>query len=82
MEIVMAKSDYGKLVPGVSDFAICEVPERSIKITVNIIWNKRLSPESIQAILRIYVSVFFAESGTAKVAGNTSEGGPKSKREV
>jgi hypothetical protein len=79
MEVVRAKTDYGKLVPGANDFAICEVPERSIKIAVNIMWNKRLSPESIVGIVEFYNQSFFgAGEVTIKVSENNSDGGPKS----
>ena len=59
LDIVRAKTDYGKLVAGANDFAICEVPERGIKITVNIMWNQRLSPESIEALKVNYQDTFF-----------------------
>ena len=79
LEIVRAKTNYGKLVPGVSDFGICEVPAKGIKITVNIMWNERLSPESITAIMERYRETFFATiDAPIKVSGNKSEGGPKS----
>ena len=79
MDFVAAKTDYGKLVAGVSDFGICEVPERNVKITVNIMWNQRLSPESIDGIRRYYGQTFFGTSDfTTKVSDNNSEGGPKS----
>ena len=79
LEIVRAKTNYGKLVPGVSDFGICEVPAKGIKITVNIMWNERLSPDSVDAIWRIYVNTFFPEVGAPKVPGNASDGATKSK---
>jgi hypothetical protein len=79
MEIVRAKTYYGKLVPGVSDFGICDVPAKEIKITVNIMWNERLSQESIVGIVEFYNQSFFgAGEVTIKVSGNNSEGGPKS----
>ena len=76
LDIVTAKTDYGKLVAGLSDFAICEVPARNIKITVNIMWNRRLSPESIEVIKVCYNNIFF-EHGIAvtKVPDNPTEGG-------
>ena len=80
LEIVRAKTDYGKLVPGVSDFGICEVPAKEIKITVNIMWNEGLSPDSIDVIMERYRQTFFPTSdATIKVSGNTSKGEPKLK---
>ena len=79
LEIVRSKTDYGRLVAGVNDFGICEVPAKGVKITVNIMWNERLSPESVLAIMRYYRQTFFVTSGaTIKVSDNNSEGGPKS----
>ena len=79
LEIVRAKTNYGKLVPGVSDFGICEVPAKGVKITVNIMWNVRLSPESIDAIVGYYRRTFFGTGDLkAKVSDNKTEGGPKS----
>ena len=78
-EIVRAKTDYGRLVAGENDFGICEVPAKGIKITVNIMWNERLSPDSVDAIWRIYVNTFFPEVGAPKVPGNASDGATKSK---
>jgi len=79
LDIVRAKTDYGKLVAGANDFAICEVPERGIKITVNIMWNQRLSPESIDGIGGHYIRTFFGTGDlTIKVSDNNSESGPKS----
>jgi len=79
MEIVRAKTDYGRLVAGENDFGICEVPEKGIKIAVNIMWNERLSPESVDAIWRIYVNTFFPEVDAPKVQDNASDGARKSK---
>jgi hypothetical protein len=59
MDFVMAKTDFGKLVAGANDFGICEVPARGIKITVKILWNQRLSPESIEALKVNYKDTFF-----------------------
>ncbi len=59
MDFVTAKTDFGKLVSGVNDFGICEVPARGIKITVKILWNQRLSPESIEALKVNYQDTFF-----------------------
>ena len=79
LEIVRAKTNYGKLVSGANDFGICEVPEKSIKITVNIMWNQRLSPKSIDGIRGYYRQTFFGtDDSTIKVSDNDSEGGPKS----
>ena len=78
LDIVRAKTHYGKLVAGANDFGICEVPAKGVKITVNIMWNERLSPESVAFIWRYYVTTFYPVDGMAKVPDDTSEGGPKS----
>ena len=78
LDIVRSKTDYGRLVAGVNDFGICEVPAKGVKITVNIMWNERLSPESVAFIWRYYVTTFYPVDGMAKVPDDTSEGGPKS----
>lgn len=79
MEFVTAKTDYGKLLAGTNDFGICEVPEKVIKITVNIVWNRRLSPESVMTIGPEYQRTFFGDLLGAKVQRNCTEGGPNSK---
>ena len=79
LEIVRAKTVYGRLVAGANDFGICEVPAKGIKITVNIMWNERLSPESIVAIGGLYRKTFYGSSDLIiKVSDNKTEGGPKS----
>ena len=79
MEFVTAKTDYGKLLAGTTDFGICEVPEKHIKITVNIVWNRRLSPVSVMTIGREYQRTFFGDLLGAKVQRNCTEGGPTCK---
>ena len=80
MEFVTAKTDYGKLLAGTNDFGICEVPEKDIKITVNIVWNRRLSPTSLIALKKYYFDTFFERAGQdAKVPPSPSEGGGDSK---
>jgi len=76
LDIVRSKTDYGKLVAGVNDFGICEVPAKGIKITVNILWNERLSPKSIEVIKECYNNTFFEHGGAvAKVPAKPTEGG-------
>ena len=83
LDIVRSKTDYGRLVAGVNDFGICEVPAKGVKITVNIMWNERLSPESIDGIVEYYTRTFFGTGDLkVKVSDNKTEGGPKSNEEV
>ena len=81
MEFVTAKTDYEPLVVGKSDFGVCEAPDRDIKITVNIVWNRRLSPMSITAISEYYVKTFCFDGAEAKVSEYSSESGQNNKRE-
>ena len=76
LDIVRSKTDYGRLVAGVNDFGICEVPAKGIKITVNILWNERLSPESIVVIRDYYLQIFFLGGAKVKVSDSATEGGP------
>jgi hypothetical protein len=79
IEFVTAKTDYGKLLAGTNDFGICEVPEKHIKIIANIVWNRRLSPESVMTIAPEYQRTFFGDLLGAKVQRNCTEGGPNTK---